>query len=250
MPRKLDEEEHAGKRNEILDAAQRLVYTKGYEQMTIQDLLDELGISKGAFYHYFASKGALLEALSVRLIDEGLRVLVPAVQDERLSAIEKIHRLLDTAASWKTAQKEYLMALLRVWYADDNLIVRQKIFTQSIKRSTPLFEQVIQQGIREGVFNTPYPQQVGRVILSLLINFSEAVARVVLSDEPGAERIRQVDALTSLYSDVMERVLGAPPASLHIFDTRVMREWIPVEDGGLNQDVPLEETPHMQINPK
>ena len=47
------------KRNEILDSARRLVYSKGYEQMTIQDILGELQISKGAFYHYFDSKGAL-----------------------------------------------------------------------------------------------------------------------------------------------------------------------------------------------
>ena len=44
---------HAVRRNEILDVAQRLIYTKGYEQMTIQDILDGLQISKGAFYHYF-----------------------------------------------------------------------------------------------------------------------------------------------------------------------------------------------------
>ena len=49
--------EPSERRNDILDAARRLIYTKGYEQMTIQDILDELGISKGAFYHYFDSKG-------------------------------------------------------------------------------------------------------------------------------------------------------------------------------------------------
>jgi AcrR family transcriptional regulator len=32
-----------------------LVFTKGFEQMSIQDILDELHISKGAFYHYFDS---------------------------------------------------------------------------------------------------------------------------------------------------------------------------------------------------
>lgn len=53
MPRVVKEEEYAVKCNEILDVAQHLVYTKGYQQMSIQDILDELKISKGAFYHYF-----------------------------------------------------------------------------------------------------------------------------------------------------------------------------------------------------
>ena len=59
--------EPAVRRNEILDAAQRLVYRKGYEQMTIQDILDDLHLSKGAFYHYFDSKQSLLEALIERM---------------------------------------------------------------------------------------------------------------------------------------------------------------------------------------
>src|SRR5215831_16667548 len=62
--------EPAVRRNEILDVAQRLVYTKGYEQMTIQDIVDDLQLSKGAFYHYFDSKQALLEALVQRLLDQ------------------------------------------------------------------------------------------------------------------------------------------------------------------------------------
>jgi len=229
MTRTLNAEEHASKRNDILEAAQRLIYTQGYEGMSIQDLLDELGISKGAFYHYFDSKSDLLEALSERWIDEGLKVITPSVQDERLDAIQKIHRLFDTAAAWKTARKEYLMALLRVWYADENTVFRQKLFNQSIERITPLFEQVIQQGISEGVFNTPFPEQIGRVVLSVMINFAEATARVVLSDAPGVDRLRQIEELTAVFSDAMERILGAPSGSLHIFDTSIMREWIPLE---------------------
>ena len=53
MARTVKEQEYAEKRNEILDAAQRLVYTKGYERMTIQGILADLQISSGAFYHYF-----------------------------------------------------------------------------------------------------------------------------------------------------------------------------------------------------
>src|SRR5712691_1713827 len=109
--------EHAVRRNEILDVAQRLVYTKGYEQMTIQDILDDLQISKGAFYHYFDSKQALLEALIERLLDEGVQLLLPIVDDPHLPALEKLQRLFDRLVRWKTAQKTFLLALMRVLYA-------------------------------------------------------------------------------------------------------------------------------------
>ena len=73
--------EHAVRRNEILDVAQRLVYTKGYEQMAIQDILDALSIAKGTFYHYFVSKQALLEALIKRMIDEAELLANPLIQN-------------------------------------------------------------------------------------------------------------------------------------------------------------------------
>ena len=44
------------RRNEILDVAERLLTTKGYEQMAIQDIVDELQIAKGTVYHYFDTK--------------------------------------------------------------------------------------------------------------------------------------------------------------------------------------------------
>ena len=90
MVRKRKQDEHTAKRNEILDAALQLVYTKGYEQMSIQDILDALQISKGAFYHYFNSKGELLEGLINRMIDQALLMLQPIEQDQSLPAIEKL----------------------------------------------------------------------------------------------------------------------------------------------------------------
>ena len=85
MARIVNKEEYEMRRNEILDAALRLVYTKGYEQMSIQDILAEVHISKGAFYHYFDSKQALLEAMIERMARQVIQLLVPIVQDEHLT---------------------------------------------------------------------------------------------------------------------------------------------------------------------
>src|SRR5262245_34074522 len=150
MPRTVNEQTYAEKRNQILDATQRLIYTKGYEQMAIQDILDELQISKGAFYHYFDWKPALLEALIERTQQEALQVLTPIVRDPQLGALDKLQRYFDTAVQLKTARKAFMLDLLHVWYADHNAIVRQKIWTMMSKRSMPLLTEIFHQGIREG----------------------------------------------------------------------------------------------------
>src|SRR2546429_5465696 len=114
MARIVKEQAYALRRNAILDVAQRLVETRGYEQMTIQDMLDELQISKGAFYHYFDSKQALLEALIERMLEEVEQLLIPIVQDSHMPAIEKLQRFFPMLARWKTARKTFFLALFRV----------------------------------------------------------------------------------------------------------------------------------------
>ena len=52
----------------ILDAAQRLFLEKGYDNTTIQDIVDELGgLTKGAIYHHFKSKEEIMDALSEKM---------------------------------------------------------------------------------------------------------------------------------------------------------------------------------------
>ncbi len=230
MARIINEEDYAARRNEILDAMQRLVYTKGYEQITIQDLLHELQISKGAFYHYFRSKHTLLEALIERLLEEAIRFLTPILSDLQLTAIEKLHRYFDSVASWKSAQKTYLMALLRVWYADDNTITRQKIQTASIEQITPLLVEVIRQGIQEGTLAPAHPEQAGEVILCLLQGMGESIARLMLKDQPQHSDLEYMAAISTAYNDAIERVLGAASHSIHIFDPQILQEWIKVEE--------------------
>src|SRR5215813_13813847 len=121
MVRTINEQEYAQKRNAILDAVSGLLYRKGYEQMTIQDIVDDLQLSKGAFYHYFDSKQALLEALVQRLLDQMVEgFLLPLMHNAELSALDKLQRFFDTLNQGKIAQKDFLLALLRVWYTDDN----------------------------------------------------------------------------------------------------------------------------------
>jgi len=226
VARTVKKQEHAMRRNEILDVAQRLVYTKGYEQMTIQDILDDLKISKGAFYHYFDSKGALLEALIERTLEEVERILMPIVDDPHLPALEKLRRFFATAGRWKTAQKPFLLALLRVWYTDDNAIVRQKQQAMSIKRIAPLLTAVIRQGVAEGAFTAAYPDQAGEVILALFQSLGDTWADLLLADEPEQGAWQRIKHTVAAYTDALERVLGTPAGSLQLVGEETLKEWV------------------------
>ena len=225
MARTVKEEEYTVKRQEIIEAAQRQVYTKGYDQMSIQDILDELQISKGAFYHYFHSKGDLLEALIDRMRLDVEPIMLPIINDPDLPTIEKLHRFFNVVGRWKTARKEYLLSLLRIWYADENAIVRQKSAASVTKWFAPLLAGVIRQGAQEGVLRTAFPDQAAEIVISLLQSLGETFKDLLFGSQSAEEKMQRATAIVAAYNDAMERVLGAPVGSLNLIDANTLNEW-------------------------
>ena len=229
MARTVKPEEFAAKRGEILDAAQRLVLTKGYEQMSIQDVLDYVKISSGAFHHYFDSRRALLEALIERIRQESEKPLLPIIHDPQLNAIEKLQGFFDTLDRLRSANKAEIIKLVHVWYTDDNAIVRQKVDDAVIEQRAPLLNEIVRQGIREGIFTISYPDKAGEVILSLLQGMGNTHARLLLSlvhKRDDQRCIEEIVATHVAYMEAIERVLGAPPNSLHRIDAAAVNFWM------------------------
>jgi AcrR family transcriptional regulator len=232
------EEAYAGKRNAILDAAQRLVYTKGYEQMTIQDVLDALRISKGAFYYYFDSKPALLDALLARAQEEVLALLRPIAEDAHLSALEKLRRFFPTLGRWKTDRKAFLLELARVLYSDDNAIFRQKARTRATATVSPLLTKIIRQGIREGVVTAAYPDEVGEMLVCLALDLSDSLSGLLLASVRPHDLARRFERMVDVYTSALERVLGAPSGSLPIIDADTLKQWLIAPDDTERGDAP------------
>lgn len=227
MPRVVKEDNYAARRNEILDVARQLVYSKGYEQMSIQDILDTLKVSKGAFYHYFDSKQALMDGLIEQMLDEAEQVLRPIVEAKELSAIEKLRLYFNTAGRWKVAQKTFMLNLFRVWHADANALMRQKQEAAAMERIAPMLAGIIRQGMSEGVFSTKYPEQFGNIFVGLSRGFEDELVELLLTDHPPPDSLQRLEALIGAYSDSVERILGAPVGSLPLGDIEILKEWLP-----------------------
>lgn len=75
-------------RSKIVSAAWKLFYEQGYEDTTVEEIIEVSGTSKGSFYHYFDGKDALLGTLS-SLFDDKYQELESLLTEE-MSAMEKL----------------------------------------------------------------------------------------------------------------------------------------------------------------
>lgn len=218
------------RQNEILDTAQMLFYTKGYEKTAVRDIIDEVGIAKGTFYHHFNSKAELLDALIIRLLDQSMLLLEPILADENLTALEKLHSFFGQVSSLKIENKTLMRTLMPIWYQDDNTLMREKMNRVSQERMTPLFSQIVQQGIQEGVFQAAYPAEISAIVLQTLMAMGDTLVRLLLGTEgrPAWGTIQQkIDA----YNDSLARLLGAESGSIQLFNLDPFQHWFePVDN--------------------
>lgn len=214
MTRSVNVHEYAEKRNAILDVAARYITTKGYEQMTTQDILEALQISRGAFYHYFDSKQALLMALVERIGEQAEQLVLPIASSSVLPAQDKLLRVFAVLNQYKQENLDLVFAFMRVWYADENALFRHKLYLARVKRLAPLLSQIIQQGVAEGVFTAAYPTQAARMILSLLEDLGYATVELLLAEESKHLDISRMTQLGEATADALERVLGMKPGCL------------------------------------
>ena len=130
-----------------------LIVSKGYEQMSVQDVLDALDASRGAFYHYFDSKVALLEAVIERMVVEATARVERLLADPNVSgagqAQPTAHR---HAPITRTSGRISSAGFCRCGFQDDNVLVRDKLRRLTVARLTPLLAPIVRQGCAEGAF--------------------------------------------------------------------------------------------------
>jgi hypothetical protein len=91
--------------------------------------------------------------------------------DERLSALERLEIISTTAAGWKTERVDLLVALMRIWYADDNVLVREKLMQATGTWFQPMLQAIAEEGIAEGAMIRLTPRWPG-LMMDLMTGMS------------------------------------------------------------------------------
>lgn len=209
---------HNARFNELLDTAQALFFSRGYEATPISAILDEAKIAKGTFYHYFASKEELLDRLTARLIEKIRKETDPIIDHDGYTAIEKFNRFLAANRTIKRDEGSLTMLLMRTLYRDENLLLRRSINAKNRERTVPLFAKLIEQGVREGLFSVSHPHETAGLLFDLGVSFAEVMIPLFLSltQNPGNREI--IKRSYAVYQQSMERILGAPADSITLIN--------------------------------
>lgn len=202
------------RKTEIMDAAWELFNAKGYEQTSVNDILQKVGIAKGTFYYYFKSKDEILDAVIDRGVKQQILGFRSIVDDNSINAIEKIKRILISDKKMHAENSEILDYL----HKKENIVMHQKSLVLTIKKMSPVFSEVIIQGVKENLFSTEYPLEITEFILtgmSFLLDPSifpwskqEYITRIRALQEVMETTLRAQKGSFSFLSDIAEEMFN------------------------------------------
>jgi len=215
--------EYHERKNELLNVAQELFFTKGYVQTSVDAIIKKVGVSKGTFYYYFKSKEDLMNKLVNRMTNQILIEVEKITERTDLDALTKLNRAYITTRNVKLENIDLIKLYLKVLYKDENIILRHKIYMSNVDLLVPEFAKIIQQGVEEKVFNTPFPRKAARLIFELAQILSDSTAKLFLEMDENPEIIEKLKKEIGIYEDGIERIIGAKKGSINIIDRSVLK---------------------------
>lgn len=208
------------RREAILDAAERLFYDKGYENTSVQDVLDKLSLSKGGFYHHFESKLKLLEAICARRSERAYRQSEAAVEACTGNAVAKLNAVLSRIAFFESDSVDYIVIMLQVVYRDGCVQLRDALSRMTLERYQNLITRIIHEGVDQKLFYTPFPDGMGRIILMLNNALTDETACLLSQMIRDTDQTGALLELLEAYRYSVETLLNAPYGSIEIFDLK------------------------------
>jgi AcrR family transcriptional regulator len=205
------------RRAELLDRAVGLFLQRGYENVSLNDLIADAGVSKGAFYHWFPSKDALVAALAERSARDAFAGAEDALAACPGDALDRLNAVLRASVdtNMKTSGPEQLAAMVSL-LRPDNARLYSRILAIEQELYCPLLTQLISEGVADGIFDTFDAEGVADMIYGLAARTNANIVDVLDAASESARR-RAIDALTTrfrLHGLAVDRILGLPDGSI------------------------------------
>jgi AcrR family transcriptional regulator len=200
----------------ILDAAQALFYARGWDAVTIADVLKEAGLSKGGFYHHFAAKEDLLDAVVERATHQALAAAEAASAGTKGDALTRFNAFLAESGRWRAERGPELRFFSDVMLRPGHDYLYHRIANAAAVAAKPVLQAIIRNGVAEGCFDVPDAALVTEVILALTEGRRAAAAlaidRAKAGDLDGGVEV--LNARSEAESALLDRLLGVAAGSI------------------------------------
>ncbi len=178
-------------RERIVETAEELFASKGFQHTTIADIIETAGVSKGGFYHHFGCKDEILEELIMAFISQAKSEYQRILDDTDQNVIDKF---IDSYFEIGEHKKNAIRDSERIQHTfsyEGNHHLYQKMGEAFEDATTCFFSELFKQGIEEGIFHTAFPEELASMWSREVIRFYRISRKIIsgrIADEVLFER--------------------------------------------------------------
>lgn len=212
------------KKQGLLDAAEKLFCQQGYEKTSVQDILDATNLSKGGFYHHFASKDEVMTALCSRRAERSAAFVAEAMNASS-SPLGRINAVLYGFMPLRKGAADFAAMLLPVISKPESRAVAMVYQDALEEHFLPLLKAAVASAAAvEEVF--PPVKDIERVILNTVNHCWMAVAQEAYTCLAEGQLIDQMALLAAMekYRRAIEVLLDAPYGTIEIIRVEELDE--------------------------
>lgn len=189
------------RKNEILDAAEKLFGAKGFDHTSTNDILNEIGIARGTLYYHFKSKEDILDAMIERITRHLIAKATDIVQKKEIPVLQRLTMTIMAL----NVNNELGLEVMQQVHKPQNALMHQKMQETLLSGVNPLITGLIEEGIQQDIFRTDYPAEA--VEMTMLYSSTAFDSMTVYTEE---ERQRKIVAF--IYN--LEQLLGMEHGSM------------------------------------
>jgi len=156
------------RRQMIIDAATEIFHQKGYHQATLDDVAQELGVTKAALYHYFSSKEAILSVIYMQAMENYFARFAGAgqLQERNLSPPEKLRFFIRNHIQQVAVDN---LSMLAVFLTEENQLPAEdyRRISQEKRKYNQVVEGIIEEGQAQGFFRPMNARLLANAILGM-----------------------------------------------------------------------------------
>lgn len=190
----------AERKQQIFAAALACFSRRGYYQTTMDDIVAESGLSKGALYWYFDSKKAIFLGLFQAVMDQFGETWSAVVNDSTRSATEKLRGSLAVFESGLEELVPFFSIMMEAWALTRHDEDVESLIREFYKPYLQLMESIVRQGIESGEFHVRNAHAAALVVMTLFDGITLAFATGLWDED--------WHALMQTAADLVESGLG------------------------------------------
>jgi AcrR family transcriptional regulator len=199
---------------DIMRSAEELFMRKGYEKTSMQQIADHSGLTKGALYHHFISKEALLERMCAdhyRALSDAAR---PITDDTSLPCFIRIRRLIDLARGLGISNVSFVSEYLQVRKDESSVMLKERLRKYDKKFYADIIGPLLKQAKEKGECNFASSPEILAVFIQYLDRgVSEEINRV-FSEYSRSEAERRIIEIMKTYVYTLSRMLNTKPEEI------------------------------------